>query len=280
MFVLILNVLIYGHDALMLLLYYSRTLERRYSLGAATLGTAGWWAIQCACKLPAMYLKDDYSMTWIMIGQCLNMILYLQIFYQSSLAKKLLAFVLVTVTLGAAEFTSILIATVFTDFGAKPLQLDSEFTVMCLLIMRPLATLAYFFALQIWNALQRSSWLRGGRQWLCVLLPFSQLFLLWYLTEVYTDAAEGLPVPVLLGVFLAVAADIYMLIVFDQAQKREQIEKELRLKRHLQELEQFRYDRLRSVQEDTARLRHDFQNYLLTLRAMSEKEIKSGEESG
>ena len=89
-----------------------------------------------------------------------------------------------------------------------------------------------------------------------------------------------MPVPVLLGVFLAVAADVYMLIVFDQAQKRAQIEKELRLKRHLQELEQFRYDRLRSVQEETARLRHDFQNYLLTLRAMSEKEIKSGEESG
>ena len=274
MFVLILNILIYGHDALMLLLYYSKTLKRRYSLKITVMGTVGWWILQSACKLPPMYLGEDYNMTFIMIAQCLLMLIYLLIFYSSSMAKKFPAFMLVTATLGVAEFTTILIAGNFADFGSRPLQLGSEFTTMGLLIMRPLAVLAYFGAFLIWNILQRSSWVRGGRQWLCALLPFSQLFLLWYLTEAYTNELEGLPALVLAGVFLAVAGDIYMFIVFDQAQEREQIERELSLQKHLHELEQVRYDRLRDTQEETARLRHDFQNYLLTLRSMSRKEAE------
>ena len=68
-----------------------------------------------------------------------------------------------------------------------------------------------------------------------------------------------------------------MVVIFDQAQKREQMENELRIRKRLYEVEQLRYDRLRSSQEETARLRHDFQNYLLVLRGLLEKE-HSGEE--
>ena len=49
------------------------------------------------------------------------------------------------------------------------------------------------------------------------------------------------------------------------------------IRKRLYEVEQLRYDRLRSSQKETARLRHDFQNYLLVLRGLLEKE-HSGEE--
>lgn len=104
--------------------------------------------------------------------------------------------------------------------GSRPLELGSDFTIAGLLIMRPLATLAYYTAFQIWNVLQHSIWIHGGRQWLCALLPLSQVFLLWYLTEIYTEAGELLPIPVLTGVFLAFAADIYMFVIFDRMYTR------------------------------------------------------------
>ena len=241
------------------------------------LAAAGWWIVQSAAKLPAMYLADEYNMSMIMVVQCLSMFAYLFPFYRSTLVKKLSAFMLVAAALGVAEFTSILIAGTVFDIGSRPMQPGSAFTAAGLLIMRPLATLAYYAAFQVWNLLQHSSWIRGGRQWLCVILPLSQIFLLWYLTEAYTEESATLPLPALAGVFLAFAADIYMVVIFDQAQKREQMENELRIRKRLYELEQLRYDRLRSSQEETARLRHDFQNYLLVLRGLLEKE-HSGEE--
>ena len=272
MYVLILNILVYAHDSLMLMFYYSKTLGRRYSIKITAMATIGWWIFQSVSKLPSMYLADDYNMNWIMVVQCTIMIVYLLIFYCSSFAKKLLAFMLLAVALGIGEFTTVLVVGNIFDIGNRPLEFGSEFTIAGLLIMRPLATLAYYIAFLTWNLLQRSSWVRGSRQWLCLLLPLSQTFLLWYLTEVYTDLEEVLPVPVLAGVFLALAADIYMFVIFDRAQKREYIEKELRLQKHLHEIERIQYDRLRMSLEETARLRHDYQNYLLVLRATSEME--------
>ena len=69
MYVMVLNVLAYAHDALMVTLYYSRTLGRRYSVKITALAAAGWWIVQSAGKLPAMYLADEYNMSTIMVVQ-------------------------------------------------------------------------------------------------------------------------------------------------------------------------------------------------------------------
>lgn len=69
MYVLILNILVYAHDSLMLVFYYSKTLGRRYSMKVTAMAAIGWWIFQGASKLPLMYLADDYNMNWIMIVQ-------------------------------------------------------------------------------------------------------------------------------------------------------------------------------------------------------------------
>ena len=273
MYVMILNILVYAHDSLMLMLYYSKTLGHRYSMKVTVLATIGWWIFQSVSKLPFMYLTDDYNLNWIMVVQCALMIIYMHFFYCSSFTKKLLSFMLLAVALGMGEFTSILIAGNIFDIGSRPLEFGSDFTVAGLLIMRPLATLAYYVAFLVWNMLQHTRWVRGSRQWLCMILPLSQVFLLWYLTEIYTEAKRTLPVPVLAGVFLAIFAEIYVLVIFGRAQEREHMEEELRLQRHLYEMEQVRYNKLCMSMEETARLRHDFQNYLLALRATSKMDI-------
>ena len=276
MYVLILNILAYAFDAVMLMFYYCRTLGRRYSVWTTALATAGWWAVQSAGKLPLLYLGKDYNMTAVMIVQCCVMAFYLFLCYGSSPAKKLLAFVLMTAALGAGEFTAVLIAGQLFDIGGGVLELGSEFTVAGLLLMRPLAVLSYYAAYQVWNLFHRSAWIRGRRQWLCVLLPVSQFFLLWHLAEVYTFEKELLPIPVLAGVFLAFAADVYMFAIFARAQERESVENGLWLKQHLRRLEQLRYEKLCSSMEESSRLRHDFRNYLLILRSMAETQKAAG----
>lgn len=272
MYVIILNILVYAHDALMVMLYYSRLLGRRYSMRTTALGAAGWCLLLCAVKLPLLYLADSFSASILMIMQCLLMFAYLHFFYCSSFAKKMLAFLLLVATLGTAEFVTVLIAGNLMGTENKAIEAGSEFTAFTLLLMRPMAILAYYSAFQIWNLLQKSTWIRGNRQWLCVILPLSQTFLLWYLNEIYTMEMKIPPFCVFIGIFLGLGADIYMYVIFDRMQKQEEVEDEVRLQKHLLEMEQLRYEKFRESLDETSRLRHDFQNYLLTLRSLSKRE--------
>ena len=272
MYVIILNLLAYAHDALMLLLYYSKTLGRRYSLKTTALGTAGWWALQSAVRIPFTYILEDYHVTAATIAQCAVMAVYLLVFYSSPAVKKLLAYMLLLAVLGIGECATVLLTGSIFEAGSQPLELGSKYTAAGLLIARPISVFCFYTAFQIWNLFRHSSWVRGGRQWLCVLLPVSQVFLFWYINEVYIFGSEPFSIPVLAGIVLGFAADIYMLLIFDRAYERERVEKELRLQKHLHEIEQIRYDRLRASTEEVSRLRHDFQNYLLAFRAIPAKE--------
>ena len=55
MYVMILNILVYAHDSLMVMLYYCKTLGRRYSMKVTVLAAVIWWVVQSASKLPFMY---------------------------------------------------------------------------------------------------------------------------------------------------------------------------------------------------------------------------------
>lgn len=268
MYVILLNVLVYAHDSLMLLLYYSKTLGRKYSLKITILGAIGWWVLHSAVKLPAVYLLQEYNLTLITIVQCVIMMVYLAAFYNSSFAKKLLAYMLLLSVLGIGEFVTALLVGNMFEMGNSPLELGSAYTAAGLLIARPIAVLAFYIAFQIWNLLQHSAWVRGGRQWVCVLLPLSQAFLFWYLNEVYIFEMKQLPISALAGIILGFAAELYMFVIFEQAREKERMEEELRLQKHRHEIEKARYERLRISLEETACLRHDYQNYLLALRAV------------
>ena len=67
MYVMILNILVYAHDSLMVMLYYCKTLGRRYSMKVTVLAAVIWWVVQSASKLPFMYLAEDYNMNVIMV---------------------------------------------------------------------------------------------------------------------------------------------------------------------------------------------------------------------
>ena len=61
MFTIIFMMLAYGHDGIMLLIYFSRTLGRKYSLRLTAAGTAAWWAVTCGFKILSMFKGDEYQ---------------------------------------------------------------------------------------------------------------------------------------------------------------------------------------------------------------------------
>ena len=70
------------------------------------------------------------------------------------------------------------------------------------------------------------------------------------------------------GCILGLIADVYMLLLFVRLSKKNETKKQLEGLKHQQELEQMRYEQLKKSQEETAKIRHDFQNYILTLKRM------------
>lgn len=72
------------------------------------------------------------------------------------------------------------------------------------------------------------------------------------------------------GLLLSVITEIGVFELLNRSEERYRLETELRETRHYYEMEQIRYEQLKEMQEETARIRHDFQNYLLVLRNMGE----------
>ena len=72
------------------------------------------------------------------------------------------------------------------------------------------------------------------------------------------------------GLLLSVATEIGVFELLERAEERNRLESELRQMQHYYDMEQIHYEQLRELQEQTARIRHDFQNHLLMLQNMEE----------
>ena len=129
-------------------------------------------------------------------------------------------------------------------------------------------TLGTFFIVWIWKVIEQRQWKYEKYQWICIVLPISQYFILQSTAMRYSLNAEPLPLFVILGFVFGVITDIYMFFLFDQLNHRNQAASELKRMKYQYELEQIRYEQLKAGQEETAKIRHDFQNYIMTLKRM------------
>ena len=74
----------------------------------------------------------------------------------------------------------------------------------------------------------------------------------------------------MVALLLSVATEIGVFELLERAEERNRLESELRQMQHYYDMEQIHYEQLRELQEQTARIRHDFQNHLLMLQSMEE----------
>lgn len=263
-------ILSYGYDEILCMLFFSMTLNRRYSYKITALGTAFFWLVHCLIKLPLL-LHTKVSSILLINGIVLcTLFLYQAFLYQATLVKRVLSMIFFYLYLFVSEVVSMKVS--FLLVGDNGLfQYESDFTVTAICIMLVLLTLCFYPLICLWNLLLMVEKGHGKWQsWLCVLLPLSQYVWIEYLIDVYEIKSRDVPGRIVLGIMLGALADFYMFFLFHRKNQQYQAKQALVREQEIYSREQVYYESLQKSQEETAKIRHDFQNYILTLDHMAE----------
>jgi len=266
-----LTIAAYGYDELLFLLFFDKTLGRRYSYKATLGATALCWAVHCLLKVPVLFRAGTSYITLLNLITLAVFFVYQAVMFYGSLVKRALSMALFYVYMILMELISLKLAYLMAG-EYKLMQVESNFTIFALLWMFPLLAFGFYPLLCIWDLLQRVKWNRAGRQWLCVFLPLSQYFFLEYFARDYSARQQAVPAISILGMALGILADCYMFLLFYRENQRIEAEKELLEEKRMYERERLYYEHLKESQQETSRIRHDYQNYILMLSSMSKNQ--------
>lgn len=239
----------------------------KYSKKITILGTIILWISDCMFKLFPQYVlgvqvSGAANMVMIVSG-----VIYVLILYNSSALKKILVFLTYSFSQAGMDMLGINIAGLLTGEYAF-LDVESNFTFVMIGCSMITLTLGAVLFVWFWKQLERKKFKITGKQWLGLLLPMSQYAVIQGIALKYIQQEKAIPVIVGAGLIIGLIADIYMMYLFDKSNHKNLVEKELQQLSHQYELEQVRYEQLKKSQEETAKIRHDFQNYILTMKQM------------
>lgn len=269
---LILSVAAYLYDFFLLMLYFSGCLGRRFSKRETILGTIACWLAFWCFKLLPIY-QADYNPTFMAFFQIFVLGCYLCFFFSSSLPKKVLATLLYIGTTSLLEFFTMRFLYTLIQ-PETPIAPDSPIMALGTLIMIPLVLIACVVDYDLWMLFESRpwKWTHSGLQWISLILPLGQGLLLTDYIRIYLNNMGHIRVSVLLGILLSMLADAGVLFLLEEAAEQSRLEEELRLQERLYQREKLRYEELIQIQQETAKLRHDYQNYLLMLQELKEEE--------
>ena len=107
--------------------------------------------------------------------------------------------------------------------------------------------------------------------WVFVLFPISQLIVLWNWTNQEIFFHREISVFVAFGFILGFAADIVLLYAFLNQGEKDALAEKVREMEHLQQVEQLHYQSIETRREELAKIRHDFNNQLMTALYLTEQ---------
>lgn len=277
MLTICLMILSFGYDTFLFMLFYLKTLQPRYSIKTTIWGTIFCWIGFSFLKVPIFF---SIGMKYTGVLNVIIMIIlciYQKLLFQGTPAKRVLSMVLFAVYMYFMELVAVRVANLIVGEN-RLMDLESNFTLISLIIIDILLAFGYYPLLCLWNLLLKISWnsTSGRRQWLCVILPLSQYFLMEYLAITYNIRQEVIPGLSIWGFLLGVLADFYMFILFYRDNRKRKAEEALQQEQKLYEREQLYYEHLQESQKEIAGIRHDYQNYILVLRNLSQKKHMEG----
>lgn len=257
----------YLWSAFLMQYFFSRTLGERFASKVIFWGTVIMWAIQCVTKLFPMLIWGAGVVVYCNVILIIFSMIYVGVLYKKSFGVRMLAFIVLYVVQGVMDMIGMNIVGMILGYHAV-MELDANYMVTVVCVSMPLVSLGTICLKKIWKLTERVDWKLGNTQWLCLILPVSQYVVMWKIAMRYSVQFQSVPLEAVLGTVLALLGDVYMFVLFYRSNKRDHAEKELNGMKHQQELEQVRYEQLKESQEEMAKIRHDFQNYVLTLKYM------------
>lgn len=247
--------------------FWNKMLGRKYSLKFTVNITLLYSILGCLIKLVSFWNIGLNMVTITSIFTFATHVLYIIFLFESSVGKKVLVATFSMIMMIFMEVFSINVATaIFGEF--ELLQFNSWYTVVELVITNAFITIGFWLWGWLWRCLERIKWENVQYQWFCLILPLSQWFIVLHLTQIYSLRIGSYPVIVIASLVLSVMSDIVMFYLFYRSNNREKTEKELRQINYQYELEKIRYEQLNEGREEVAKIRHDFQNYILTIKNM------------
>lgn len=268
-----LSALAYGYDFVLLTQYFSGCLGRRHSKKATYVSTFVCWLFFLVFKLIPMY-RLQYHTAWILAFQTLLMGGWILIFFGKSLTKKLLVVMLNLATLGILEVATIqlLLTTMRPDTAA--LTPGTDFTAMGTILMIPLTFFGVIADYWLWKRFERRQWklMRSELRWICLILPIGQSLLLCGYAERYLMVLHQIDPKLVAGVILSILANVGTFYLIEGVEEQKKLASEVMIQKRLHRSEKIRYEQLHQDQEDMAKLRHDYQNYLMMLQGLKEEQ--------
>lgn len=252
----------------MLLIYvFGNICGFKYSKKITVLGTIALWMSDCILKIFPQYIFGIQITGYLNVLMIITSVIYCFALYNSSMLKKILVLLIYIFAQASMDVLGMNIAGILTGEYAF-LDVNSNFTVVMICCSAITITLGTVIFVWLWKLLERKNWSISKFQWLCLMLPLSQYIVIQSMAIFYTQHSEAIPTIVGGGLILGLLADIYMMLLFEKSNRNKLVEKELQQLKHQYELEQLRYEQLKAGQEETVKIRHDFQNYIMTLKRM------------
>lgn len=260
----------YLYSDILLMFFWAKVLGRKYTWKITLAVSLIRYVIGSSIKI-FCFLNYGLNIVGILsLFAFFTFIIIIVILYKGSIWKQLLSFWVITMVMNLIDSLGMDLTTfLFGEFDF--MNLDSyQYTIFYICISYVFITISSLGVLFVWKKVEKMDWSLIGLQYLCILLPISQFILLNYYVNKYLLHAEQLPITIVIGVILAFLADCYMLFLIYRLNIRKHAEIELHQVLHQYEMEQIHYNELKKQQDEMSKIRHDFQNYILTIEKLGE----------
>ena len=247
------------------LYFFDRVLGKKHSMKIMVLATFIVWFSDCTLKLfPQFIFGLDLSGVSSVL-MILTAFIYAVTCFYGTFKRKMLAVLLYMLIQMVMDFTGLQMTILIT--GSNDIY-NTSFLKVGIICSCSLITLGTAIGAWAWTRFENRRWKVERYQWLCLIFPFSQCIVLSYtgLQNLGNDSAISWMI--ISGVMLGFIADIYMFWLFERINKRKLAEEEMRKLQQQYEIEKMKFEQLKKMQEETAKMRHEIQNYLLTIKNM------------
>lgn len=230
------------------------------------------WALACGFTLfilPVAYLKITHPLSDVMYWTAVAfMLLYVFMTFKDKLRKKALLFILYNVISSIGST----FAALFMGYTGKSFDTSFNSSIMLATVAVNTAVVIILLALLLvaWNRFVNHKTVTR-HVLIFFIFPLSQLTMLFAFNDTTSIAPSSGSIFICAGIIMGFIADFILLYVLMEQGRKETLVKQLQELETLRRVENVHYQAIEARREEMAKIRHDFNNQLITAFHLTEQ---------
>lgn len=259
------NFLLWNLGVLWFGLFFSLTLEPRWERVPRWASAVSFTLFM----LPVAYLKITHPLSealyWAVIA-CI--LLYVFIAFRDKLWKKILLFILFNVI----SYIGSIFGALFMGYAGESFDASFNSSIMLATVAVNTAVVIILLVLLLvaWNRFV-SHKTAARHIVIFFIFPLSQMTMLYAFNDTTCIAPSSGSIFICAGIILGFIADFILLYVLMEQDRKEALEKQLQELETLHRVENVHYQDIEARREEMAKIRHDFNNQLITAYHLTEQ---------